>query len=357
VVERKLAALAALDELRDGGLCGADVARSKGKASSRRAKKAARTAEKLARMPRARGKLAAGTITEEHADSLADAAERVEDPEAVDEALADTAELLPADLFHKKSRDWAGRNEPEDSAENGHRRRRANRRLAVFEGDDNMIVIAGQADPIVGAQMLAALDGEVDRLWHLDGGRDGDPLASRTPEQRRFDALANFILGRPGESTFGSKPGGHPKHQVLITIPVDRYLTGEGDAAEMIGVGPLPSSVLDQLLCDAEIAPLITDAMGRPLWLGRSHRAANAHQWRALMARDMGCVICGTSPSHCEAHHITRWQHHGNTDLTNLVLLCTHHHHQLHDHNLTLDNTQGIWTLQPRPKPRPRAAA
>ncbi|WET77490.1 HNH endonuclease signature motif containing protein [Amycolatopsis sp. QT-25] len=32
----------------------------------------------------------------------------------------------------------------------------------------------------------------------------------------------------------------------------------------------------------------------------------------------------------CTAHHIVFWQHHGETKIDNLVLLCTKHHRLIH---------------------------
>ena len=33
----------------------------------------------------------------------------------------------------------------------------------------------------------------------------------------------------------------------------------------------------------------------------------------------------------CDAHHTDPWSSGGPTDLTNGVLLCSHHHHRAHD--------------------------
>ena len=67
-----------------------------------------------------------------------------------------------------------------------------------------------------------------------------------------------------------------------------------------------------------------------PLALGRRQRRASAAQWAALIARDRGCIRCGRSPRHCHAHHILHWKDGGRTDLSNLALLCSRCHHDLH---------------------------
>ena len=52
----------------------------------------------------------------------------------------------------------------------------------------------------------------------------------------------------------------------------------------------------------------------------------------ALVARDRRCRFpgCDRPPHWCEAHHIEPWEHGGPTRLDNLVLLCSRHHHVVH---------------------------
>ncbi|MCU1656072.1 MAG: hypothetical protein JWO57_728, partial [Pseudonocardiales bacterium] len=67
--------------------------------------------------------------------------------------------------------------------------------------------------------------------------------------------------------------------------------------------------------------------------LGRSHRVVTERQYRALQARDHGaCTFPGCESTHgLEGHHVRHWIHGGPTDLANLVLLCSAHHHAHHD--------------------------
>ena len=115
-------------------------------------------------------------------------------------------------------------------------------------------------------------------------------------------------------------------------------------------------SVLEQLACDADIFGIIFDGDGLPLWQSRATRTVTTAQWRALVTRDRGCVICGTKPAWCEAHHIVPWALGGPTDIDNLALLCSKHHHELHDHNLQLIRDGPNWTLKPRARPHKAAA-
>jgi hypothetical protein len=56
-----------------------------------------------------------------------------------------------------------------------------------------------------------------------------------------------------------------------------------------------------------------------------------------LRLRDHGCAFPGcTHTRFLHAHHIEHWLHGGSTSLDNTVLLCSFHHHQVHE---------GGWTI------------
>jgi hypothetical protein len=363
VTARKLDAMTAIDRLNDGGVDSATVARTRGKASSKKAKKAANTAKKLAEMPKTRKKLADGDISEEHADAAADAAETVGDAQKADEALSGSAGDQPADLFGRRAREWAEKNRPDDGSDERSRHRR-NRHLRQFTAkDDGSFGLSGTTDKVEGRELWNLIEEEADRLWRDDGGREVDIAGSRTGAQRRWDALVGLVKKGAGCAAgiagSGSVKAPHPKYQGLALIPIETLLPGPaGEArAELVGSGPIPLTLLERMLCDASIAPMIVGRDGQPLWMGDSIRTATSAQWRALIMRDQGCVVCGADPSRCEAHHVVFWNHDGPTDITNLVLLCSHHHHQLHDHNLELVSKAGVTKLMPRAGPAqpPRA--
>ena len=77
---------------------------------------------------------------------------------------------------------------------------------------------------------------------------------------------------------------------------------------------------------------MVIDADGQ-INLGRTQRSAGATQRRLLWLRDGGCRFpgCDRPPGWCQAHHIWWWELGGPTDLDNLCLLCSHHHHLCHE--------------------------
>ena len=169
--------------------------------------------------------------------------------------------------------------------------------------------------------------------------------------------MVNLIKRGAGLESSNKAKRRHPRHRGIVRVPLERYLGDTTADATLLGEGPLPASVIDRIMCDMDLSPLIVDADGNPLWLGRSTRAATDEQWMALIDRDQGCVVCGADPSYCEAHHLDFWEHGGPTDITNLALLCTRHHHDLHDQDLELVGSEFGWMLRPRERSRPARAA
>ena len=109
----------------------------------------------------------------------------------------------------------------------------------------------------------------------------------------------------------------------------------------------VPSDVLADLLGDdleSEVSTvviadgLVLHAPGQ-LNLGRATRLANRAQRRALRGLYATCAIpgCRSSYERCQLHHITWWRHGGRTDLGNLVPVCSHHHHKIHDEGWVIE--------------------
>jgi hypothetical protein len=94
----------------------------------------------------------------------------------------------------------------------------------------------------------------------------------------------------------------------------------------------------------AVIEPMLAKLMGAPAQLvgyGRTQRIVPADLRRALAHRDQGCVFphCHRIVRHTQAHHVHHWIDGGLTELANCVLLCSRHHHVVHE---------GGWTITPR---------
>ena len=77
---------------------------------------------------------------------------------------------------------------------------------------------------------------------------------------------------------------------------------------------------------------------GEPLSIGRRSRSIPPPMRRALKIRDKGCHFPGcTNTRFVDGHHIEHWADGGETSLDNLVLLCRHHHHLVHEGGFTCE--------------------
>ena len=341
----------AIDALDDDGLDGRGVLRSAGRMAGKTAHRAASIAHALTDLPQVAASLEAGRITAEHAASLVRAAEEI-DPQSVDAELVGLAESGPADIAAKRIREWVTertKNDPKPTLDEQHRLRTFRR------WDDKTTGLAMFLFGIDQTQAAAA-DARLNRrerqLYDADGGRDGAPDLIRTTEQRYADAFIE-LLTAPDRAS--STPP-HPKYSLAATFDVRGLTMNDGTpVASLVRDGmPLPREVIDRLACESSIVPILFDGPANPIWVGRDHRTATIAQWKALIARDRGCVGCGAAPERCHAHHVQYWDNNGPTDIDNLALLCTRCHHNVHDRGHTLTREHGRWIIRP-PDPRTNA--
>ncbi len=385
---------------------GMELLRDVGGCSQREARRRLRRAEVLDQMPAVAGALAEGDITAEHADALVQAA-RTTSAETVDTdaGLLEKAKALPADLAGREVADWAHRHQTAADREAKFRRQRAMRSHRAWCDGEGMVNFRTRLDPVTGAQARAVIDDIANRLYRADGGRDAKPDQIRTWDQRNADALTAALGITPtpapdpdnGANTLGEQePGPEPgapsrgvargsasaplaattapvtgpagrdkppslRNQILVIAHTDAITGADPDArCEIPGTGPIPRSELERLACEADLFGALFSRDGLPLWHGRKTRTVSPQQWRTLIARDRGCVLCAASPSHCHAHHIVPWTApaQGPTDIDNLALVCNRHHHHIHQHNLTLTRApNGQWATHTPNQPRPTRTA
>jgi hypothetical protein len=198
---------------------------------------------------------------------------------------------------------------------------------------------------------------------------EGEP--ARSPATRRADALGDicrFFLDHQR-----SRRGGRHRPHLNIVLDIDHYLVrGAGGATTADGTH-LDRATLDRLLCDAALHRVLTAGRSTILDYGTATRTIPAPLFNALVVRDSRCRFPGCDrPAHwCDGHHVRPWAYGGPTRLTNLVLLCSRHHHLLHqrdwhakllpDATLEVTDPRGrVRSSSPpsgRPPPRPPRGA
>ena len=144
-------------------------------------------------------------------------------------------------------------------------------------------------------------------------------------------------MARQATAADGSRAGARPLVSVLIDLATLEGRAGRPATTDEGGV--LSAADARRLACDADLARVLLGPDGAIVDMGRLARTATPEQWRFLRLRDRGCTWpgCDRPPGWCQAHHIIWWEDDGRTDLDNLTLLCSHHHHQVHDRGWTLE--------------------
>ncbi len=322
-----------------GRLGSSSAVRGATRCTQREADRAVARGELMEALPDVGRALSGGEISPAHVDTLGRAAERTS-VEAVDSSgLLEIARSKPADAMGKQVTDFVRKAASDADVAARRARQRADRRAVLVR--EQMGVLHAEFDDWTFNRIEKAINAEMDRRYHAVGGRDRDDDAP-TPQQRRADALATLILGGSSSSSSGRSAGPPAvRNQGIFIVHAD----GTG---HIPGVGPLPRAEVERLCCVSDLHGLVFSTDGRPLWLGTATRLASDDQWYALIARDEGCIGCSADPSRCEAHHV-RWVRHGGpTDIDNLVLVCSHCHHLIHDNGwrvVTGDDHR--WTLVP----------
>jgi hypothetical protein len=104
----------------------------------------------------------------------------------------------------------------------------------------------------------------------------------------------------------------------------------------------LPRSTIERISCDASVSRLIMGPNSEPLDVGRKTRVIPPALRRAVTARDRHCQHygCQRPARWCDIHHKKPWSRGGETNLTNLQLLCRHHRrsHHMSQHTSSTGN-------------------
>jgi hypothetical protein len=187
--------------------------------------------------------------------------------------------------------------------------------LSCLWGDDGMLHVKGCLTPEDGAALLAALEG---------AGPEDRSLTLGNRQAQALGALAR------GEATAGAEIVVHVDAQTLASEQISERCEVEG--------GPvIAPETLRRLGCDGALVTIL-ERDGQPLSVGRRTRAINPALRRGLKSRDQGCRFPGcTHTRWLHAHHIRHWVHGGPTAMENLIQLCSHHHHLVHEGGYRVD--------------------
>ena len=183
------------------------LARSAG-LSRRDAAGQVQTAQSLQSMPAVRDAVETGQISVANAKTLARASAKTSaDQVNGDAELLEKAAELSVEQFAREAGRWAVKRQ-DDSGEGEYRRQRARRRLSIWDGDDGMVHLRGELDPVAGAKVRKRFLLEAERLRRVDLHSAGGE--KRSLNQRMADSLDTLTEHGSVHSKAGSAtPSGH----------------------------------------------------------------------------------------------------------------------------------------------------
>ncbi len=282
-----------------------------------------KTVQQLGTMPGVRDALTGGDISLANAKSLARASVQTTATQVeCDDALLAKAASLSPERFARETTRWVAQRQHDDG-EAEYRRQRARRRLSFWKGDDGMVHLRGELDPVAGTKIHKRFLQEAERLRRHDINRPESEQRSRF--QRLADSLDTLTAGGSGK---GSRGGS------VADITIVQHLSSEGDEAfaEVADGAAIPQAVLERHFCDAKIVGIVFSGEGLPLWRGSALARPSKAQMDALIVRYGGCGGCGEHSVVCQAHHIRPRSQGGPTDIDNLMPLCWRCHDNVHLH-------------------------
>ena len=337
--------------------------------SRREAASQVKTAEKLESLPSVRDAVESGRVSFANAKVLASTSEKTsaEQVEQDGELLAKAGEMSP-EQFAREAGRWAVKRQ-DDGGEGEYRRQRARRRLSFWDGDDGMVHLRGELDPMTGAKVRKRFLQEAERLRRMDLHSPGGE--KRNLNQRMADALDTLtshgsIYARASEASTGAggadsvssgavgdansggrcRCDGRPSADITIVQHLDA--DGTKAFAEIAGREMIPQSVLEEHFCNARIKGVVFSGEGVPLWHGHAKRLATKAQMNALRARYGACGGCGADMWICQGHHVRPVLEGGPTNIDNMMLLCWACHQKVHHHDWrVVPDGRGLYTIAP----------
>ncbi len=284
-----------------------------------------------------------GSIVTGHVDELTRAAKKLDNEQQRTE-LFDRSPTLVADAansticqFRKVLTREVNAILQDDGMQRLERQRRATT-MWTWTDDDGMWNLRAKFDPLTGVTLAAAIERQLVSLF-------AEPTPESCPndpveKQKHLRALA---LARLVASERHSARATRPEFVAVIDADQPNG-NGEPTTDWEIPV-EVPPAVIAGLVESGQATTaavvvrqgVVLHAPGN-LDCGRSVRHGTPAQRRALRALYRTCAIpgCSTHFSNCKLHHLVWWSNGGRTDLDNLLPVCVHHHHQIHDAGWTV---------------------
>ncbi len=288
------------------------------------------------RLPRTLAGMAAGELTQRHANAMANAVDLL-DPDQV-QRLESTCVPFAAgrdySAFTRKIRRELAAMHTSTVDEQLQRAR--DRQLVWSSPDpDTLTATIGAVLPAADARtVMAAVETAADLV----------PADDRTWDQRRADGLVR-IAADWLDSTLRDDNRENPKAarrlrrrhgpHVQVIVAASTLLGLDEQPGELSGHGPIPAALARELAADPHGTwqRLVDRRPRRLIDYGRTRYTPPTRLREFVVARDRECQFpgCHRQGRNCEIDHLQSWADGGSTNHHNLICLCRRHHHLKHD--------------------------
>ena len=192
----------------------------------------------------------------------------------------------------------------------------------------------------------------LDRAREVEHGGDQPDVSAETSEDASEDASdapwrsrADGVIALAESYLAGNGVSGNGGERFQVTLHVDQDpLAADGVLSATLEDGTgVSAETLRRVACDCGLVAVTGE--GESLNIGRRARSIPPAIRRVLQLRDRGCAFPGcTHDRFLHGHHVQHWLHGGETSADNLVLLCSHHHHLVHEGGWSVARgEQGAW--------------
>ena len=299
----------------DGSLSMADWLAYRCRVSRTTARQWVRAATALEDLPLIRARFVAGDLSFEQVQHALTFAQPADDEHLA--ALLPSLSCAEIELLATQRR-RARRAEHDEARRRTHVRLRPDRSgagvcLSGYLANDDAAIVEAALDRRAEA---AGPDPETG-VWAPHGERVAGALRDLCAED----------LGRAAAE--GSEPDAA---MVVIHAPAELLHDDTVERSATVNGAPITVDVLLRVLCDTRIETHYDTPDGRTVGVGRATRNPPAWLRRRVIGRDHHrCRWPGCGRAIRHLHHMQHWTNGGATDAANLMGVCWHHHHLLHE--------------------------
>jgi len=274
--------------------------------------------ESAAKSPELADAVANGELSAQSALQLHSAITSASDGAAVASLVADVKGASPSEA-RQAAEKWKELNRPIPETPEAAEERRYQRRSVTSGPPIDGLVTSTVVLPVLSHRQF------INAISSLGGKPSQDD--DRTTAQRLADGLVLLA----DAYAKGEVKGGRERATILLTTDASTFSGDDDHDARTANGDRIPAHIARRLAQDASLQRVLRVG-AHILELGRQVRWPTDAQYRALVVRDSGCRWpgCTVPAAWCDVDHLVAFTNGGRSDLSNLWLLCRHHHTEKH---------------------------